>query len=53
MGLRKILYRRVLENRIVNLCRLYTVDCSVCKSYTVIKLSTNYICIVVNIDSIW
>ena len=38
---------------IVNLYRLYIVDCSICKFYTVIKLSTNYICIVVNADSIW
>ena len=39
--------------KIVNLYRLYIVDCSICKFYTVIKLSTNYICIVVNADSIW
>ena len=39
--------------KIVNLYRLYMVDCSICKFYTVIKLSTNYICIVVNSDSIW
>ena len=39
--------------KIVNLYRLYIVDCFICKFYTVIKLSTNYICIVVNADSIW
>ena len=39
--------------KIVNLYRLYIVDGSVCKFYTVIKLSTNYICIVVNANLIW
>ena len=39
--------------KIVNLYRLYIVDCSICKFYTVIKLSTNYICIVVNTNSVW
>ena len=43
----------LLYVKIVNLYRLYIVDGSVCKFYTVIKLSTNYICIVVNADSIW
>lgn len=50
-------YHRVFvwpeDLRIVNLYKLHIVDCSGCKFYTVIKLSTNYICIVVNTNSVW